>query len=260
MRCEDLHIELSAWIDGELAVAERGLVTAHLQTCPACRDYLRELQDISALARALPRLPEPESITREALRELYAVKRQGVTPWAPRRRLSWALSRAALSAGLVGLVAAAGLAVFIGQHEWTKTPAATTDTLNSAANNAPNREHGDDGYRLSSAPDDAAGPDGTPIGKGYDFRDPQGPTRTRDIHAFNARERFAWDHGLWHHERRFGRDGWWWDVEGASYWYAQPFGGPPPYVSAIRFAMDSGPIGPSSRRPTAAKTPPQQEQ
>lgn len=62
----------------------------------------------------------------------------------------------------------------------------------------------------------------------------------RDIHTFNERERLAWQHGGWHHERRFGRDGWWWEVNGAWYWYAQPMDGPPAYVSEFE-AVDEEP-------------------
>jgi hypothetical protein len=58
----------------------------------------------------------------------------------------------------------------------------------------------------------------------------------RDIHTFNERERVAWQRGGWHHERRFGRDGWWWEVNGVWYWYAQPMEGPPVYVSEVEYA------------------------
>jgi hypothetical protein len=65
----------------------------------------------------------------------------------------------------------------------------------------------------------------------------------RDIHTFNERERFAWQHGGWHHERRFGRDGWWWEVNGAWYWYAQPVDGPPTYVSEFEYVDEAPDVG-----------------
>ncbi len=55
----------------------------------------------------------------------------------------------------------------------------------------------------------------------------------RDIHSFNERERFAWQRGHWRHERRFGREGWWWEVNGAWYWYPARLDGPPGYVSEV---------------------------
>lgn len=65
----------------------------------------------------------------------------------------------------------------------------------------------------------------------------------RDIHTLNEREHFAWQHGGWRHERRFGRDGWWWEVNGASYWYAQPMDGPPAYVSEFEYVDEAPDVG-----------------
>ncbi len=48
----------------------------------------------------------------------------------------------------------------------------------------------------------------------------------------------AWQGGRWHHERRHGRYGWWWDVGGASYFYPQPIEGPPAYVSDVEIIDD----------------------
>ena len=71
--------------------------------------------------------------------------------------------------------------------------------------------------------------------RGYRFGSRGG---RRDIHTFNERERAAWQHGGWHHERHFGRDGYWWEVNGAWYWYAQPMDGPPSYVSDFEVVDD----------------------
>jgi len=57
-------------------------------------------------------------------------------------------------------------------------------------------------------------------------------------HAYHGR--FAWEGGRWHHEVRNGRDGWWWDVGGAWYYYPQPMEGPPAYVSDVEI-VDEGP-------------------
>jgi hypothetical protein len=45
------------------------------------------------------------------------------------------------------------------------------------------------------------------------------------------RGRVAWEGGRWRHEAYQGRDGWWWDVGGVRYYYAEPMEGPPSYIS-----------------------------
>jgi hypothetical protein len=56
-------------------------------------------------------------------------------------------------------------------------------------------------------------------------------------HAFHSH--LAWGGGRWRHEVRNGRDGWWWDVGGAWYFYPQRLDGPPTYVSDVEFADDA---------------------
>jgi hypothetical protein len=56
-------------------------------------------------------------------------------------------------------------------------------------------------------------------------------------HAFHGH--LAWGGGRWRHEVRDGRDGWWWDVGGAWYFYPQRLDGPPTYVSDVEFADDA---------------------
>jgi hypothetical protein len=73
--------------------------------------------------------------------------------------------------------------------------------------------------------------------RGYSFRGPGGVRR--DIRLFGPREREIWIGGHWHHEMRFGRFGYWYEVNGAWYFYDQPFVGPPAYVSEVEF-MEPG--------------------
>lgn len=250
MRCEDLHAELSAWIDGELSVGGRARISAHLQTCAACRDYVRALQDVSSLVRTLPAPRAPASMTRAAMHQISAVRGQAAAPW-PRWRLSLSWPIPALGFGLASLAAIVALAVFIGRLEW-KSPSQHRDSLQDSASSASTPLPNGAGYHLSSAPDSITG--AIPITPGYDFR---GGQNRRDISSFNARERYAWDHGIWRHERRFGRDGWWWDVEGAGYWYDKPAAGTPTIVSDIRFAADSRSIGATPQPPAKAALPAQ---
>jgi hypothetical protein len=236
MRCEDLHPELSAWIDGELPAEDRARIAEHLQTCPACRDYVRDLQDTSSRVRTLPTPRAPAAMTQAAMSQVNIMQRQAVASRS-RRRLAFGWPIPALGIGLAGVAAAIAVAVFFGRLEW-KNPNQYRDSLqadpSSAATPLPNGA----GYHLSSAPDSITGT--IPITPGYDFR---GGQNRRGIGTLNARERYAWDRGAWRHERRSGRDGWWWDVEGAGYWYDKPAGGPPAVVSDIRFAADAAAAG-----------------
>ncbi len=45
--------------------------------------------------------------------------------------------------------------------------------------------------------------------------------------------------GRWHHERRFGRLGYWWEVNGMWYFYDQPMEGPPAFVSEVEFGDEA---------------------
>jgi hypothetical protein len=78
--------------------------------------------------------------------------------------------------------------------------------------------------------------------RGYSFRGP-GDVR-REIATFNPREREIWLGGRWHHDVRFGRLGYWWEINGAWYFYDRPFEGPPAFVSEVEF-MDEG-LGPGA--------------
>ena len=62
-------------------------------------------------------------------------------------------------------------------------------------------------------------------------------------HAYHGH--VAWQGGHWRHEIHDGRDGWWWDVGGAWYFYPQQMDGPPAYVSDVEAVDDAaGPDGP----------------
>jgi hypothetical protein len=69
--------------------------------------------------------------------------------------------------------------------------------------------------------------------RGYSFRGPGGGRR--DVALFSPREHAIWVGGHWHHDMRFGRLGYWYEVNGAWYFYDQPFVGPPTYVSEVEF-------------------------
>jgi len=66
------------------------------------------------------------------------------------------------------------------------------------------------------------------------------PSHNFGGHVYHGR--LAWDRGHWRHEWHNGQLGWWWDVDGAWYFYPQPMDGPPAYVSDVE-AVDEVPVG-----------------
>jgi anti-sigma factor RsiW len=69
MTCERTEELLSAYLEGELAPAERAEVEAHLAACPECAELAGLMREGMAAAAALPELePSPELLAR-----LYAV-------------------------------------------------------------------------------------------------------------------------------------------------------------------------------------------
>jgi len=68
-------------------------------------------------------------------------------------------------------------------------------------------------------------------GRGHDARFARGPIPSHNFGGHPYRGHLAWEGGRWRHEVHNGRDGYWWDVGGVWYYYAQPMDGPPTYIS-----------------------------
>jgi hypothetical protein len=87
---------------------------------------------------------------------------------------------------------------------------------------------------------------GQPPGRGpQDARFARGNFQARNFGGHPYHGRIAWGGGRWRHEIHNGRDGWWWDVGGAWYFYPQAMEGPPTYVSEVEVMDDAGdPDGP----------------
>jgi hypothetical protein len=60
----------------------------------------------------------------------------------------------------------------------------------------------------------------------------------RGWHGHFYRGALAWDRGVWRHEVRNGRYGWWWDVGGAWYFYEQPVYPYPTLISDVEVLED----------------------
>jgi hypothetical protein len=64
-----------------------------------------------------------------------------------------------------------------------------------------------------------------------------------NVHGFNAHQLAMWKGGLWHHEFHGGRMGWWWDVGGVWYFYAEPVYPFPEIVSEVVIEDESADAG-----------------
>jgi len=262
MACEDFQDDLSAWLDNELTPVEHARLAAHLQTCSECSRLLHGFRATSLRVRDLTALRAPISVTDAAMCAVRAMPRQHAEPWMERawRLLCEPFFRKAGFA-TVGFAAAVIVAVIVGRHEWIKNADHTTLTAASDASRSSSHsgsaegrpsptapsagEPASDPYRLASVPPDAAAAE-------YDFRDPKTHGR-RDASSFDEKERSAWQGGVWRHERRFGRDGWWWVVGRVWYEYDQSTEGPPSYVSAVRFVNPPSLSNPDPEQSPASK-------
>jgi hypothetical protein len=60
--CHDIQPRLSEFADDDLSADDRAEVTAHLSSCDACRDLLRDLQHIRRAAASLGPMPPPDHV------------------------------------------------------------------------------------------------------------------------------------------------------------------------------------------------------
>lgn len=163
------------------------------------------------------------------------------------------MSKTLRLAAAISLASTPGLAIPArAQHEPTKRPPVQGQNHSPG----PPGQHlpgpaGRPGPMTQALHSPGPGPRGGPPGphaihalgeRGYSFRGPGGARR--DIATFSPREREFWLGGRWHHEMRFGRLGYWWEVNGAWYFYDRPFEGAPAFVSAVELMDDGLGLGP----------------
>jgi hypothetical protein len=80
---------------------------------------------------------------------------------------------------------------------------------------------------------------------------PKGPVR--HFGSQTHRGPINWRQGVWRHEKRGGRYGWWWNTGGFAYFYDVPTEGPPDYISEI--AEPDSAIEPNPGEPYEAVIP-----
>ena len=62
MKCEDLQLNLSIYLDDILTVEERAIVDEHLVRCPLCRQKLTDFQALRNNLRVLSRPAIPDDL------------------------------------------------------------------------------------------------------------------------------------------------------------------------------------------------------
>ena len=116
-KTERAHVDvdtLSAYLDHQIAPAERARVEGHLADCIACRDELDGLRRTVTLLQALPRVPVPRAFTLSEAQ--VGIRRPEPRPaW-----VGWARGLAAVTA--IALVAVVAVSL-LNQPSWQ--PAAT---------------------------------------------------------------------------------------------------------------------------------------
>jgi len=122
---ERAHVDvdtLSAYLDHQIASAERARVEAHLADCIACRDELDGLRRTVTLLQALPRVPVPRAFTLSEAQ--VGIRRPEPRPaW-----VGWTRGLAAVTA--IALVAVVAVSL-LNRQSWQ--PAATVARIAPAA-------------------------------------------------------------------------------------------------------------------------------
>lgn len=119
--------ELTAYVDGELSVARRAEVEAHLGTCAGCRSTEALLRGAVARMAELPGFtPSPDT------RRAVLAKVEALPP--PLRERLLALLRPTVLVPSLGLAAAVGLAVFYSGRDSQGLEMADAGALELAAN------------------------------------------------------------------------------------------------------------------------------
>jgi hypothetical protein len=104
--------QLSGYLDGELAVAERTALEAHLETCAGCREVLDDLRQVLAAAPAY-RGTVPDRDLWPGIARAIDRKREARLPVAPAGRRTHRFTRLELAAAAVLCMAIGGGTVWM---------------------------------------------------------------------------------------------------------------------------------------------------
>lgn len=108
MKCEDIGILISAYVDGEVTEEEKQFVETHLCDCTACRETLNEFVTLHTLSQGLE-VKEALPGFRQRVTQRIDDKSRVVSLW-------WRLPRLVYAVSLALLLVISG--TIIGLHMW----------------------------------------------------------------------------------------------------------------------------------------------
>ncbi len=124
--CEDIQIELSAYLDGEAPPSERAAIEAHVRDCPACRALLDELSQAQGALASLPKLKAPATLAAAIRQETSKQESRPAIPqvvsFEPKRATqSWRPALMGIAAMLMAGVLIFQLLPMLASHDHSKT-------------------------------------------------------------------------------------------------------------------------------------------
>ena len=121
MHCENVQQQLNRFAAGDLPVADRQTVQAHLAECAACHAKLTELDAVAGVVATTPTPPIPSGFASRVM--VAARKRQEAQPVAAWNLLRWwRLTSAPMHAAAAAvLIVGLSVGVVLG---WTSAPSA----------------------------------------------------------------------------------------------------------------------------------------
>jgi predicted anti-sigma-YlaC factor YlaD len=104
MRCEEIEILLSAYVDDEVSTEERDIVEQHLEQCSPCQSTVAAFSGVHGLYQSLDMKEAPVDF-RQRVTQRLAVPNHGWLPWQwPRLAYVAALSLLIVIGGVIGTV------------------------------------------------------------------------------------------------------------------------------------------------------------
>ena len=102
MNCEQMTLLMSAWLDGELSVAEEKQMQEHLEQCAECRALMEQLQALHTSFSDLEEIPAPEGFADCVMERIARESKPRVVPLFKRPQIRSLAALAACAALFVG--------------------------------------------------------------------------------------------------------------------------------------------------------------
>lgn len=106
MKCEEIEILLSAYIDGEATDREKGTIEEHTRACKACRMTLADLSDLHSLHKELEHIEAPRGFRQRVTQRVDATSK-------PRFGFTWKLPRLVYSFSFALVIVLCGAVVLL---------------------------------------------------------------------------------------------------------------------------------------------------